>query len=98
MSESRFRLHQFQANAPSDNGIRCDAGDWVVQWMDNNDEWHNYDGPYAPHEKATATRRLAEIQASELPQLFDDLDDGDTFERNQRAAARQREEDAEGDS
>lgn len=75
MSESRFRLYQYQTNVLVNFDLwRCHAGDWVIQRLDDTGYWRNFDGPYAPHEKSTAERRLKQFQDAELPQIFDDME------------------------
>jgi hypothetical protein len=67
--ESRFRLYQFQTNQLQGEldgqGWRCHAGYWCVQLINDQGQWRNYDGPYAPHEKSTAEARLKLFQDDE---------------------------------
>jgi hypothetical protein len=72
MSDSKFRLVQYQTNDLSNPKWRKHAGDWGIEWKDDLGRWQDYDGPYAAHEKSTAQKRFESLQRSELPQLFED--------------------------
>lgn len=82
-----YRAYQYLQNvfagevdpfARANPRIKPHAGDWVVQCDPLEDgDWHNYDGPYAPSERQTCLARLKELRDAALPQLFDDLGEGD---------------------
>lgn len=70
--ESIYRMVRPQTNAMlDDKRIRVHAGDYVIQ-IETLDGWVNYDGPYSSTERATAESRLKQLQATEVPQIFDD--------------------------
>ncbi len=66
--DSRYRLLQIVV----DDCPRQHAGDWFVQELEDG-QWVNRFGPFPSYEKQLAKRKLEDLQAEELPQLFDDI-------------------------
>ncbi len=54
------------------NGNGKHAGEWYV-----SDGKKDVAGPFPPYDKAAAKRKMKEIEEAEIPNIFDDIPEGE---------------------